>query len=199
MPVRARYRISAAFVAATIALGANAQDDSLPAEGQASLPNVAVESVDLERYAGKWYEQARLPQRFQEKCVGDVTADYALNPDGTIAVTNRCRTEDGSFDESDGVARRVDGSTSMLEVRFAPAWLGWLPMVWGDYWVIDLDPEYRWAMVGAPDADYLWILSREPRLDEDVVQRLLDRADAMGYPVEDVIRTRQTSGGDGQG
>ena len=87
----------------------------------------------------------------------------------------------------------------MLEVRFAPAWLGWLPMVWGDYWVIDLDPEYRWALVGAPDADYLWILSREPQLEEAVVERLLERADARGYPVEDVIRTRQTAGGDGQG
>lgn len=191
MPIRATYLIPAALVAATLAAGANAQDASAAGAGEASLPNVAVDSVDLERYAGTWYEQARLPQRFQKKCVGDVTARYALNPDGTVAVTNRCRTGDGSFDESNAVARRVDGSTSMLKVRFAPAWLSWLPMVWGDYWVIDLDPEYRWAMVGAPDTDYLWILSREPRLDEEVVQRLLGRAEAMGYPVKDVIHTRQ--------
>lgn len=81
----------------------------------------------------------------------------------------------------------------MLEVRFAPAWLSWLPMVWGDYWVIALDPDYQWAMVGAPDADYLWILSRTPRLDEGIRERLLARAAAMGYPVEEVVDSPQGS------
>ena len=196
MTIRIAHRAPVLFASVLLAWSAVAQERG---EAEAALPNAPVASVDLERYAGTWYEQARLPQRFQEECVGDVTAQYALNDDGTVAVTNRCRTGDGSFDETSGVARRVDGSTSMLEVRFAPAWMSWLPMVWGDYWIIELDPEYRWALVGAPDMDYLWILSREPQLEEAVVERLLERADARGYPVEEVIRTRQTGAGDGSG
>lgn len=188
MTIRFAHRASVLLASVLLACSAVAQE---PGEADAALPNVPVSSVDLERYAGTWYEQARLPQRFQEKCVGDVTAQYALNDDGTIAVTNRCRTEDGSFDETSGVARRVEGSTSMLEVRFAPAWMSWLPMVWGDYWIVELDPEYRWVLVGAPDQDYLWILSREPQLEEAMVDQLLERAEARGYPVQEVIRTRQ--------
>ena len=160
----------------------------------ASLPNVPVASVDLARYAGTWYEQAHLPMFFQRRCVADTTATYAAQPDGTVGVVNRCRDKDGRFEEARGVARTVDGRTSTLEVRFAPAWLSWLPMVWGDYWVIALDEaDYRWAMVGSPDADYLWILSRTPQLDAAVHERLVAQARAMGYPVDDLIATPQRS------
>lgn len=159
-----------------------------------SLPNVPVAGVDLTRYAGTWYEQAHLPMFFQRKCVADTTAHYSLDADGTIAVVNRCRKADGSFNEAHGVARKVDGRSSTLEVRFAPEWLSWLPMVWGDYWVIALDEaEYRWAMVGAPDADYLWILSRTPQLDPDMRARLIEQARAMGYPVDKLVDTPQRS------
>lgn len=169
---------------------------ALPATAQetaASEPNEAVASVDLDRYAGRWYEIAHLPMYFQRKCVGDTTAEYTPQPDGTMAVRNRCRTEDGSFQQADGEARKVDGSTSKLEVRFAPGWLSWLPMVWGDYWVIALDPDYQWAMVGAPKADYLWILSRTPTLDEGIRKELMAKARRMGYPVEKVEDTPQRS------
>lgn len=159
-----------------------------------SLPNVPVAGVDLTRYAGTWYEQAHLPMFFQRKCVADTTAHYSLDADGTIAVVNRCRKADGSFSEAHGVARKVGGRSSTLEVRFAPEWLSWLPMVWGDYWVIALDEvEYRWAMVGAPDADYLWILSRTPQLDPDMRARLIEQARAMGYPVDKLVDTPQRS------
>lgn len=169
---------------------------SAPAVGADTLPptrpNEPVAAVDLARYAGTWYEQAHLPMFFQRKCVGDTTARYSVNDDGTVAVVNRCRTKDGSFDEARGVARVVDGRTSTLEVRFAPQWLSWLPMVWGDYWVIALDEsDYRWAMVGAPGRDYLWILSRSPQLDPAVRSRLIEQARAMGYPVEKLIDTPQ--------
>lgn len=169
---------------------------SAPAVGADTLPptrpNEPVAAVDLARYAGTWYEQAHLPMFFQRKCVADTTARYSVNDDGTVAVVNRCRTKDGSFDEARGVARVVDGRTSTLEVRFAPQWLSWLPMVWGDYWVIALDEsDYRWAMVGAPGRDYLWILSRSPQLDPAVRSRLIEQARAMGYPVEKLIDTPQ--------
>lgn len=178
-------RPSSMFLVATLLAACAA-----PGTGVAgSVPNVPVPAVDLQRYAGLWYEQAHLPMFFQRKCVADTTAQYTPQDDGTIAVVNRCRTEDGSFNEAEGVARRVDGSTSRLEVRFAPGWLAWAPMVWGDYWVIALDDDYRWAMVGSPDADYLWILSRTPTLDSSIKADLVERARAMGYPVDKLVDT----------
>lgn len=95
----------------------------------AAEPNRPVPNVDLARYAGTWHEQARLPMFFQRKCVRDTTATYALRDDGRIDVVNRCATADGGVIEARGVARGVDGSTSQLEVRFAPAALGFLPFV----------------------------------------------------------------------
>src|SRR5690606_3618964 len=103
--------------------------------------------VDLERYAGTWHEQARLPNRFQADCVGEVKAEYAVQPDGTLAVTNQCRVQDGSTKMATGEGRlaRINGQTdtSRLEVRFAPKWTSWLAMVWGDYWIIRLDGDYQ--------------------------------------------------------
>lgn len=178
------------LLAATLAACAGGPPARPGAPGPATLPNVPVAHVDLSRYAGTWYEQARLPMYFQRKCASDTTAHYRLNADGTVAVRNRCRREDGRLQEADAIARTVGGRTSTLEVRFAPAWLSWLPAVWGDYWVIALDEaDYQWAMVGAPKADYLWILSRSPRLDPAILERLLAQARAMGYPVDRVVTT----------
>lgn len=164
-----------------------------PAPEASPLPNQAIAAVDLQRYAGHWYEIAHLPMFYQRKCVSDTTAHYTPQADGMMAVRNRCRTEDGSFLQVDGEARGVDGSTSRLEVRFAPGWMSWLPMVWGDYWVIALDPDYQWAMVGSPDNKYLWILSRSDQLDAGVRNRLLDQARRMGYAVDKVQITPQRS------
>lgn len=161
-----------------------------PADGAAE-PNEAVPAVDLRRYSGKWYEIAHLPMFFQRKCVGDTTALYTPLGDGTMAVRNRCRDEDGAFQQVDGEARQAGESTSKLEVRFAPGWLTWLPMVWGDYWVIALDPDYQWSMVGSPKANYLWILSRTPTMDDALREELLAKARRMGYPVEKVELTPQ--------
>jgi apolipoprotein D and lipocalin family protein len=150
------------------------------------------DSLDLPRYMGRWYEVARLRNRFQDKCTGDVAATYTLEGD-RVRVVNECRTATGVA-RAEGVARRAapDGPASRLKVRFAPAWLSWLPAVWGDYQVIELDPDYQWALVGEPGRRYLWILSRTPRLDEATVTRLLDRARALGFPVERMIRTPQS-------
>jgi apolipoprotein D and lipocalin family protein len=118
-----------------------------------------------------------------------VRASYARRRDGRIDVVNRCRTADGSI-EARGVARVVDGRTfSRLEVRFAPAWLSLLPMVWGDYWVIGLAHDYSWAVVGSPDREYLWILARTPRLDEQHTAAALAAARSNGF---DLARIRPT-------
>ena len=184
-----RLPIVPLLIAAGLSAPATANAARQPPE-----PNTPVPAVDLARYAGTWYEQAHLPMFFQRKCIADTTAHYTVNPDGTVGVVNRCRTKDGSFNEARGVARVVDGRTSTLQVRFAPQWLSWLPMVWGDYWVIALDEaEYRWAMVGSPGKDYLWILSRDPQLDPEIRSRLIDRARAIGYPVDKLVDTPQRS------
>lgn len=167
---------------------------SIPAgaDGSASMKTVA--SVDLDRYAGRWYEIARLPNRFQKECSGNVTADYSVREDGRVDVVNRCSATDGEEKTAEGVARVVDATTcAKLEVRFAPAFLSFLPMVWGDYWIIDLAQDYSYAVVGEPTRKYLWILSREPTLDDATYRGILERIAAQGYDPDDLVRTPQDS------
>ena len=154
---------------------------------QAAEPVASVPQLDLSRYAGQWHEIAHLPMFFQRQCVGDITARYSLDGPGKIGVLNACRTKDGNMDQSTGVARPVEGHPGRLQVRFAPDWLSWLPMVWADYWVIALDPEYQWAMVGEPDRKYLWILSREPTMYRAQFEQLKAKAEAMGYDLKPLV------------
>lgn len=147
-----------------------------------------VDEVDLDRYLGRWYEIASFPHRFQRGCVA-TTANYTRLEDGRIRVENECRQ--GSFD---GELRRVEGvawvadpneSSAKLEVRF------FWPLS-GDYWIIELDPDYRYAVVGHPSRDYLWILARNRTLDPAVYQRLLGRVERVhGYDLDRLERTPQ--------
>ncbi|MCM8756876.1 MAG: lipocalin family protein [Candidatus Omnitrophica bacterium] len=147
-----------------------------------------VASLDLERYAGKWYEIARLPNRFQRGCASDTTATYTLRPDRKITVLNQCRTGEGKMKSARGTARMASatGPTSQLKVSF------FWPFS-GDYWVIGLDPDYRWALIGEPGRKYLWILSREPKMDEALYQRILGLARDQGYDVSSIIREPQSA------
>jgi len=157
------------------------------ASAQDRQPVVPVQSLDLTRYAGHWHEIARLPVSYQRRCAADSTAQYSLRSDGSIAVRNACRTADGELAAVDGVARVVGDEPARLQVRFAPDWLGWLPMVWADYWVLALDADYQWAMVGEPDRKYLWILAREPSMDAAVFAELRGRAEQMGYDLSALV------------
>ena len=155
----------------------------------------AVPPMDLARYAGTWYEIARMPNRFQDKCAGDVTATYTVREDGDITVVNRCATKDGGVTEVTGRARLAErnGPNTKLEVRFAPAWLSFLPMVWADYWVIDLAPDYSFAVIGEPKRTYLWILSRTPTLDENTLQGIYSRLRDQGYDPATLMNTHQSA------
>lgn len=159
----------------------------LKAEGSQELRTVP--SVDLQRYAGRWFEIARLPNRFQEDCAGNVTATYAPETDGKLSVVNACRKADDSVMSAKGEARRV--GAAKLKVRFAPAWLSWLPMVWGDYWVMDLADDYSWAVIGEPSREYFWILSRSPEMEGAVFEDIVQRAEEQGYDLGKLVRTRQ--------
>ncbi len=156
-----------------------------------------VSSVDLRKYAGTWYEIARLPNSFQNDCAGDVTATYVIDDDG-IEVTNRCRSNTGEIKEATGRARvaSAEGPNTKLKVRFAPAWLSFLPFVWGDYWIIDLASDYSYAVVGEPSRRYFWILSRKPRLSEIILKGILDRAQLEGYDLSKLLMTNQSAAAD---
>ena len=144
-----------------------------------------VQSVDLSRYVGRWYEISRLPNGFQKKCADLVTADYTVSADGKIEVINRCRKASGEYATAKGKAKIVDKETNAkLKVTF------FWPF-YGDYWVLDLGPNYEYAVVGEPGRKYLWILSRSPRMDEVLYQHLLRKLAAKGFNTEMMIRTSQ--------
>jgi len=156
------------------------------AMSEAPLP--VVSAVDLKRYLGKWYEIARYPAWFQKGCVGS-TAHYSLLDDGKIQVINRCYKDslDGAMKESKGKAEVVDTTTNAkLKV-----WFFW-PFK-GNYWIIDLSPDYQWAVVGEPSRKYLWILSRTPVMDETVYQRILARLPGKGYDPDKLITPEQAA------
>jgi apolipoprotein D and lipocalin family protein len=156
-----------------------------PAFAQAPLQ--AVPDLDLARYAGTWHEIARLPMYFERKCARDITATYTPREDGTVTVRNACVKADGVNMVSEGVARQTGSDPAKLQVRFAPGWLSALPFVWADYWVIAVDEDYRWAIVGEPGREYLWILSREPTMDAKTFEDLKGRARMMGYDLAELI------------
>jgi len=166
---------------------------AIATRAEAAAPLATVPQVDLDCYLGRWYEIARYPNRFQRDCAGETTATYARRDDGTIAVDNRCRRGDGSTDQAQGVARVVDTATNArLEVRFAPAFLAFLPFVWGDYWIIDLAPDYSYAVVGEPSRNYLWILSRTPTLPETTLRAIRERLPAAGYDPSRLVENGRT-------
>jgi apolipoprotein D and lipocalin family protein len=143
--------------------------------------------VDLDRYLGKWYEIARYPNRFEKDCASDVTAQYTLRADGKIEVVNSCRQSDGKVKYSKGSAKIADRqSNAKLKVTFF-----WL--FYGNYWIIDLDPDYRYAVVSEPGRDYLWILSRTPQLDSAVYNQIAGRLREQGLDPARLIKPPQSA------
>ncbi len=140
-----------------------------------------VDKVDLSRYAGKWYEVARLPNWFEKKCDRDVTAEYTLEGN-VVRVRNRCVKADGTPTVSEGKALVVDTAThAKLKVTF------FWPF-YGKYWVIGLDPDYRWAVVGEPGRKYLWVLSRTPELSREDWARVDRVIGESGYQGSGLVR-----------
>ncbi|MEY4439487.1 MAG: hypothetical protein RIQ36_951 [Pseudomonadota bacterium] len=156
-----------------------------------TLPAVTtIASLDVPRYMGTWHEIAKFPNRFQAKCVANTRARYLAQADGSVQVLNSCITADGDTIDALGLAKQIGSATSpKLQVRFAPAWLSWLPMVWGDYWVIDLDADYQLAAVSDAKREYLWVLSRTPQINAKAYDALLERLKAQHFDVQKLERT----------
>ena len=169
---------------------ASAQTTAAPA----ALPPVAtIAALDVPRYMGTWYEIAKFPNRFQAKCIANTRAQYLAQTDGSVQVLNSCTTADGTIDAL-GLAKQVGAANSpKLQVRFAPAWLSWLPQVWGDYWVIDLDADYQLAAVSDAKREYLWVLSRTPQVNTKAYDALIDRLKAQHFDVQKLERSVQAT------
>jgi len=144
-----------------------------------------VKDFRLDRYLGTWYEIARLPHSFEEGLT-QVTATYSLAEDGSVKVINRGYDgEDNKWDEAEGKALFVeDEQTAHLKVSFFGPF-------YASYVVIALDENYQYAMVTGPDRDYLWILSRNPSMQEDLLRSLVSKAEGMGYDTGKLIYVKQ--------
>lgn len=154
-----------------------------------------VSHVDLERYLGTWYEIASIPQRFQKDCASSVEANYSLAESGEVKVVNSCKKKDGEIKKAEARAKVVskDDSNSKLKVTFVK-FIGWLYMLGGNYWIIDLADDYSYAVVGDPSAEYAWILSRTHEISQDDLEKAMNSLVKNGYDTCDLITTIQDGG-----
>ena len=149
---------------------------------ESAPPLLPAENVDLKKYSGLWYDYAHTPQRFLVRC-SDITAEYKIESDRYVSVYNSCVKDSGKKSAIKGKAFPVKGgNNAKLKVQF----------FWpfrADYWILDIDKDYQYAIIGGPSRSYLWILSRTPEMDEEKYNELVGKAEAMGFDVESLIRT----------
>ena len=154
-----------------------------------------VEKLDLDKYLGTWVEIASIPQFFQRKCVRDTKATYSAAENSLIKVENVCTRDDGAREKAEGRARRVDAdSAAKLEVTFLELFGEYRFWVAGGYWVIALDANYQWAVVGHPSRRFGWVLARERRLSPVALAEIIGRVKSQGYDACEFVVTPQTGG-----
>lgn len=149
-------------------------------------PLEVAENVDLDRYAGEWYEIARLPTIFEKDCHG-TKAEYTVTEDNTLQIVNSCHkgSLDGKLKTVKGKAYVVDEEThAKLKVQY------YWPFK-GDYWILEVGDDYDYALVGEPSRKKLWILSREPQINLDRLQILTEKAKELGFNTDKLIYTTQ--------
>lgn len=179
-----------------MALNAVFLQPGMPAMAEPQAPPQTVTSVDLDRYTGKWYEIATIPMVFQRKCVANTTAEYTKLATGEVSVFNSCEKSNGERQSAVGQAKVTDHQTNAkLKVSFLNLpFLGWQYWASGDYWIIDLAPDYSTAIVGHPTRKYGWILSRTPQLPMASLKNLTKTLTEQGYNPCDFITTPQKGG-----
>ncbi len=162
-----------------------------PGSGEQKSELTVVDEVDLERYLGKWYEIAHIPVWFQRGCTGGTTAEYTFLKEGFVNVVNRCCDEDGKVKEATGRAWVVDKQhPAKLKVSFVSLFGFWL--FGGKYWIIDLDENYHYSVIGHPNREIGWILSRTPTLPDEVLKGIAERLEEKGYDFSKFKMTKQT-------
>ncbi|XP_016489430.1 temperature-induced lipocalin-1 [Nicotiana tabacum] len=153
-----------------------------------------VKKLDVEKYMGRWYEIASFPSRFQPKNGVNTRATYTLNPDGTVHVLNETWS-DGKRGYIEGTAYKSDPKSdeAKLKVKFyVPPFLPIIPVT-GDYWVLHIDENYNYALIGQPSRNYLWILCRQNSLDDEIYNQLVEKAKEEGYDVSKLHKTQHTN------
>jgi apolipoprotein D and lipocalin family protein len=151
-----------------------------------TIDTSTVDNLEIDRYLGTWYEIARFPHRFEKNLEG-VTATYSLRDDGKIRVVNRGYrgSLDGKPSKAVGKAKIPDpDEPGRLKVSF-------FLFFYSDYFVLELDEDYRWAMIGSSSPDYFWILSRSPQMDQEVLEMLLETARRRGYNLDQLVMVKQ--------
>lgn len=177
-----RRPLSFLIAVSAVALLAGCASFSAGPVGNSAVPE-PTKSVDLNRYLGRWYEIGRYEASFQKDCEA-VTADYSLNENGTIKVINTCRKNsvDGKLSTATGKAKIVkDSQNAKLKVSFFGPF-------YGNYWILDRQENYDWAIVGEPSGRYLWMLSRTANPSQETKATILQRVADLGYNL-DLIRT----------
>lgn len=143
--------------------------------------------VDLKQYVGVWHEIARLPNSYETNCAHN-TAEYTLSEDGLLAVLNRCVKTNGHTREVKGIARVENPpNNSKLSVNFVPNWLSWSGLGWEDYWIIDLDKNYQFAVISEPHQDYLWIFSRTPSMKKQTYDTIIAKLKSLHFHLSHLI------------
>ncbi|EOY29593.1 hypothetical protein QUC31_020698 [Theobroma cacao] len=156
-------------------------------------PMEVVKHLDINRYMGRWYEIASFPSRFQPRGGVNTRATYTLREDGTVHVLNETFT-DGKRGYIEGTAYKADPKSdeAKLKVKFyVPPFLPIIPVV-GDYWVLFIDDDYQYALIGQPSRKYLWILCRQPHMDDEIYNQLVQKAKDEGYDVSTLHKTPQS-------
>jgi apolipoprotein D and lipocalin family protein len=151
-------------------------------------PLKIVDKVDLKKYQGRWYEIARFNQFFQKDC-GKSMANYSLRKDGDIKVVNSCIKKNGEIKSSEARAWSVSKENNKLKVQFFLKDFK-IPFLAGDYWIIELDDNYTYAAVGDDSRDYLWILSRNKKMDKKTYKGLLLKLEKKGFDISKLIKFR---------
>ncbi len=147
-------------------------------------PLPTVQKVDIQKYLGKWYEIARFEHYFEKDCK-NVSANYSINEDSSIKVLNSCEDiNSGEKKVAEGIAYADDPNNTRLKVSFFRPF-------YGDYWILELDDEYKYALVGEPSREYLWILSREKTIDKSLKDTLLKKAQSLGFDTSKLLWTVQ--------
>nr|WP_319998430.1 lipocalin family protein [uncultured Draconibacterium sp.] len=151
------------------------------------IDNSVVKELDLQKYLGTWYEIARYDHRFERDLVG-VTANYSMRPDGKIKVVNSGykNTLDGEYSEAIGKAKIPDPENEPAKLKVSFFWI-----FYGDYYVLELDKDYQWAVIGSSTDKYLWILSRTPQMAPEIYTDLLKRIADRGYDTSALIKVKQ--------
>lgn len=150
---------------------------------------VPINDFQINNYLGTWYEIARLPNRFEKKCIAPITASYSIDPNNIdrVVVVNKCSRNGDGPSIADGIASFVESANvGKLEVTFLPKYLRWLPIGYGDYWVLYVDYK-KIALVGSPDHDYLWVLARSADVDQESINNVLAIAKNQGFEIDKLI------------